>query len=74
MNNKYLVVYGFNTKQWWIYDEDDDKYIDPPLSVLNEICEKSDDVNVQENLLTDIVLGNPTWLNDYGYRYYDIEI
>lgn len=74
MRKNYLVVYRFNTKQWWIYDEDDDKYIDLPLSVLNEICEKSDDVNVQEKLLMDIVLGNPTWLNDYGYSYYDIEI
>lgn len=36
---RYLAIIGFNTKQWWVYDEETNMYIDPPIEVLNELDE-----------------------------------
>lgn len=70
---RYLVILGFNTKQWWVYDNEVDIYIDPPIEVLNELDEMSA-IEAGERL-TQIVNADPTpdWLFDKDY-WYDGEI
>lgn len=70
---RYLAVLGFNTKQWWVYDEETDIYIDPPIEVLDELDEIQQDE--AEERLTQIANANPTpdWLFDKDY-WYDGEI
>lgn len=71
---RYEVVLGFNTKQWWIYDNDTDEYCDPPCEVLDDVKNHSADIDEQERFLREIVSAEPNWLNDTDYRYTDIEI
>lgn len=70
---RYLAVLGFNTKQWWVYDESKDVFIDPPIEVLNELDELQQDE--AEERLTQIANADPTpdWLFDKDY-WYDGEI
>jgi len=64
------VVLGFNSKQWWIYSNTYDVYIDPPSEVLNAIEEYSSDE--QEEALDKIIETIPDWLYDVDY-WYDAE-
>lgn len=66
---RYIAVLGFNTKQWWAYDEETDEYCDPPISVLNRIKQHSDNVAEQEYFFNEILLGEPSWLKDKDHRY-----
>lgn len=69
---KCYAVTGFNTKQVWVYDEEDDSFIDPPASVLDSIDEQvndSFDFEEKENLLNVILESNPAWLQDSDYSY-----
>lgn len=70
---RYFAVFGFNTKQWWVYDESKDVFIDPPIEVLNELDELQQDE--AEERLTQIANADPTpdWLFDKDY-WYDGEI
>ena len=70
----YEAVFGFNSKQWWAYDNTTDEYCDPPISVLEEIANHSDDVDVQEKFFNEILSKKPDWLNDKEHRYNDIDI
>ena len=68
-----LPVYGPNTKQWLIYDEDQDIYLDPPSEVLDKLKEDyPNDMEAQENALYKIIEEFPSWL--YEYKVKDIEI
>lgn len=64
------ICFGYNTKQWWVYDEDRDCFVDPPLSVLNEVMQL-DDQDAQEDRMYEIAQANPDWLYDEDYCYYD---
>lgn len=66
---RYLALIGFNTKQWWVYDEETNMYIDPPIEVLDELDELQQDE--AEERLTQIANANPTpdWLFDKDYWY-----
>lgn len=70
---RYLAVLGFNTKQWWVYDNEVDIYIDPPIEVLNELDEISAIAAAER--LTQIANADPTpdWLFDKEF-WYDGEI
>lgn len=70
---RYLVILGFNTKQWWVYDNEVDIYIDPPIEVLNELDEMSAFAAAER--LTQIANADPApdWLFDKDY-WYDGEI
>ena len=70
---RYLAVLGFNTKQWWIYDESKDVFIDPPIEILDELSDLEQDE--AEGRLTQIANADPTtdWLFDKDY-WYDGEI
>lgn len=77
----YSATYGPNTKQWWIYDEEHDTYIDPPLEVLNKIDENgdystADGMDAMRDKLEDMCnKERPSWLFDKDYIYdSDIEI
>ena len=80
----YLILLGPNTRQWWIYDEVHDCYIDPPAAVLEEIQDDrsftrvngvlKDAFESEEAILRHIVSEDPDWLKDTDYWYYDIEI
>ena len=71
---KCSAVTGFNTKQLWVYDSENDTYIDPPKDVLDEIDAKTKDSDVvdysdKENLLDEVISTNPDWLQDKEYTY-----
>lgn len=72
-NKKYEAVLGFNTKQWWVYDNETDVYIDPPNEVLEDIKKFSSDINEQEKYFNNILATEPEWLKDEDYYYDDIE-
>lgn len=75
---KCYAVAGFNTKQLWVYDEGNDRYIDPPSRVLDEIDAVTDtwEWDKKEELLNTIIESDPDWLQDEEYSYdaeeYDI--
>ena len=70
---RYEAVLGFNTKQWWAYDNKTDEYCDPPTKVLEEIEKHSSGISEQEEYFTQILLEEPDWLADKEYRYQEIE-
>lgn len=83
--DRYLILLGPNTRQWWIYDEVHDCYIDPPADVLQEISQDDrsftrvngvlkEVFNSEEEKLRHIVSENPDWLKDTDHWYYNIEI
>lgn len=83
--DRYLILLGSNTRQWWIYDEVHDAYIDPPADVLKEIQDDrsfnrgvngilKDAFVKEEAALRRIVSEDPDWLKDIDYWYFDIEI
>lgn len=67
---RFDVVAGPNTNQLWIYDNDKDAYIDPPLAVLEEADQQED----AEKYLQDVVDENPDWLYDTDCTYDDPEM
>jgi len=72
---RYEAVLGFNSKQWWVYDNKNDTYIDPPQDILNNLREYGD-IEGQELELNRISnsIPAPDWLFDKEYIYSDIEI
>lgn len=64
---RYDVLRGCNTKQWWVYDNDNDTLIDPPSEVLDEV--KQYEYEAQQAILEAIVQEAPDWLNDEDYTY-----
>ena len=71
---RYEAVYGFNSKQWWAYDNETDEYCDPPTDVLDNIENYSSDIDEQEEYFNKILDTDPSWLYDDGYRYNNIDI
>ena len=78
LDSRYEVMAGPNTHQLWVYDNETDLYIDPPAGVLHEVMSELDDLwNYEKacDMLKAIILDeNPSWLNDEGASYDDIEI
>lgn len=80
MNNRYEVVMGFNTKQVWIYDSEDDVYIDPPTDVLEQfddiLFHQGKSAEEAERWLEELVNNEePEWLHDGNeYPADDIDI
>ena len=72
--SRYTAVLGFNTKQWWAYDEKKDVYIDPPKEVLDSLPDWRDDTQASEEAFQKILDTNPSWLKDKAYTFKDIEI
>ena len=65
---RYSVLLGFNTKQLWVYDEEENVFIDPPSEILNEINKKFSDIDDEMNYLENICNNDkPDWLNDRDY-------
>ena len=62
-------VLGPNTKQWWVYDNIRNMYIDPPSTVLDSLPDYRDDIDAASNKLLDIIREEPDWLNDDDYWY-----
>ena len=76
-HNRYEVLADPNTKQLWVYDNEEDAYIAPPAEVLDAVMSelKSYDnwdeaCNVLMNIIAD---EDPDWLRDEDYWYEDIE-
>ena len=77
--NRYDAMLGFNTKQFWLYDNVNDSYIDPPTEVLEEIdairypnggAETAESFSAAQRRLEQIANEeNPEWLHD-GYEYF----
>lgn len=60
-----MPVLGFNTGQWWVYDDSRDVYIDPPADVLEQVCTLPEED--QEDALDQIIQTCPTWLQQTCY-------
>ena len=73
MVHRYEAVLGFNTKQWWAYDNLKDEYCDPPQEVLNRIEQHSSEIDEQEAFFNELLEDEPAWLNDVNHRYKEIE-
>ena len=82
---RYEALFGVNTKQFWLYDSEDDTYIDPPTDVLeaaNAIAYKGGEATADsyeeaqahlEKLAN--AIPEPDWLhdgNEYSAEEYDI--
>lgn len=86
--DRYLPVYGPNSKQWWVYDELKDVYIDPPAVVLDTVRmvnahkagqrRTAEDWDAErEEMYKEIeiaVRSDDNWLDEDEYWYDDIEI
>ena len=77
-SDRYEATLGPNTKQWWLYDNDNDTYVDPPTEVLNEIeeiqfadgKETVESIDAARDRLEEIAnKEQPDWLNDEPYIY-----
>lgn len=74
---KYEVIYGFNTKQLWVIDNENKKMIEIPAFILQELKAKyPGDLYRQEQALEDVLdYSEPSWLFDADYIHdidYDI--
>lgn len=79
--NRYEALFGPNTKQFWIYDSENDTYIDPPTEVLEKLDEirykdgkvTADSISAAETELERIANDEqPDWLHD-GNEYDELE-
>lgn len=66
---RYDAVIGFNTKQVWVYDNDEDVYIDPPIEVLKQITNWRDDPDAATREMIEIANKHPNWLDEKEYWY-----
>lgn len=64
---RFEAVLGFNTKQWWVYDNKLDLYIDPPSEVLDSLPDWREDCQKAEEEFQKIIDTKPEWLNDTHY-------
>ena len=71
LSGRYLVILGPNTNQWWVYDDENDVYIDPPTVVLDTLAKHPFDE--QEAVFEGIVADEPDWLNDKDHWYKELE-
>ena len=67
--SRYAAVLGFNTKQWWAYDEENDTFIDPPAEILDSLPNWRENVDETEEAFQKILDEEPDWLNDEEYIY-----
>lgn len=83
MNDRYEALLGPNTKQFWLYDNDNDTYIDPPTKVLEKADEirykdgneTADSISEAEAYLERLAAQEPEWLhdgNEYDAEEYEI--
>ena len=81
--SRYEATLGPNTKQWWIYDSEEDVYIDPPLEVLDEVAKinenveklTADDIEKERDYLEALCNDKqPDWLSETDFWYPDVEI
>lgn len=86
--DRYLPVFGPNSKQWWVYDECEDVYIDPPAAVLDRIENLSMQIftmgtglsfhEIQQVLLAEDIIAameaGGEWLDEKEYWYKELEI
>lgn len=70
--NRYLLCADFNTKQYWVYDEFENVYIDIPAEVLDKL--EWNDVKKSEEIIFEMLKYKPKWLFEKDYWYDDIEI
>lgn len=68
---RYEALCGPNTHQFWIYDNETNEFIDPPVDVL-DVLDDMDLDNAKRELerlaIEQAALPDGGWLND-GYRY-----
>ena len=86
--DRYLPVFGPNSKQWWVYDECEDVYIDPPKAVLDRIDNMTaqiltmgsglDFCDIGHVLLAEDIIAameaGGEWLDEKEYWYKELEI
>ena len=71
---RYEVILGFNSGQYWIYDDYLNAYIDAPSEVLNEMAAKIKSLGTEEAERWFFRIVNertPDWLKDRVHTYYD---
>ncbi len=77
LRNRYEVLAGPNTKQLWVYDNEEDAYIDPPTDVLDAVMSalgpNKDWDKACDSLMDIIADEDPDWLRDEDYWYEEAE-
>lgn len=68
VNLRYCAVFGFNSKQWWVYDSVTNEWCDPPISVLEEIGD-IEDPDECEARLEELANAPNDWINNVDYRF-----
>lgn len=70
-SDRYEACKGFNTKQWWIYDTEDEMLIDPPIEVCNiaRKIERRFSCEAASEFIERIAFNEPDWLFDEDYRF-----
>ena len=73
MENRYDALLGPNSKQFWLYDNENNTYIDPPTEVLEKMDEirykdgeeTADSIDEAESWLENLANNEePDWLHD----------
>lgn len=70
-SDRYEACKGYNTKQWWIYDTEDEMLIDPPAVVCNMArkIELMVSCEAASEFIERVVFNEPDWLFDEDHRY-----
>lgn len=69
-SHRYEACKGFNTKQWWLYDNDTDEFVDLPHEI-SRIATRLDfsDSDMAYEFLCRVAGANPAWLEDKYLRF-----
>ena len=72
--SQFELIEGPNTNQYWLYDNQNDTYIDIPEDILN-LLDSCENYNKACDLMDYIILNDDSeWLQDKEYQYDDVEI
>ena len=80
-SGRYEAVFSPNTHQFWLYDNEDDVFIDPIEEVTKKLkwminfgdCSAECYAKAEAHLLR-IAAEDPDWIHDEAYRYENVEI
>lgn len=69
---RFLPVYGYNTKEWYVYDNIDDEYIVLPSVIDDEL--RYEELNYAQDMIEVLIKADGEWLYDDYYRFEADEI
>lgn len=71
--SRFELIEGPNTNQYWLYDNQEDVYVDIPKDIL-DLLNSCENYNKANDLMEYIILNDDSeWLQNKEYQYDDIE-